>query len=126
MALPELATGCPVLTSVTVEVGRLDPSIEAALYFFCAEGLANTAKHASASCARISVRAGQSEVVAEVIDDGVGGANPHGSGLRGLADRVEALGGSIDVVSPVGHGTVIEVRLPIERPVSDQVDGRYH
>jgi hypothetical protein len=112
-ALPSLAAGMPVTTGVTVEVGRLDAAVEAGLYFFCAEGLANVVKHASASQVRIRVRAEPGAVVAEVVDDGTGGADPEGSGLRGLRDRIEALGGTLKVGSDDDWGGVrLVARIP--------------
>lgn len=115
-ALPSLAAGMPVTTGVTVEVGRLDAAVEAGLYFFCAEGLANVVKHASASQVRITVRAEPGAVVAEVVDDGTGGAEPEGLGLRGLRDRIEALGGTLTVGSGDDRGGVrLVARVPEER-----------
>jgi signal transduction histidine kinase len=111
-AIPQLAAGCPVPTQVTTAVGRLDPTVEAGVYFFCAEGLANAAKHASAHNVRVTVRAGPGEVVAEVADDGVGGADPEGSGLRGLSDRIAALGGTLEVIAPTPHGVRLLAHIP--------------
>jgi len=92
---------------------RLPEPVEAAAYFLIAEALTNVAKYAHASVARISVSAGEGSVVVEVSDDGVGGADPSsGSGLRGLADRVEALGGSLEVSSPDGAGTALRAEIP--------------
>ena len=72
------------------------------------------AKYAEASIVRVRVEASDTRVVVEVTDDGVGGADPsRGSGLRGLADRVEALGGSLDVVSPAGAGTSLRAEIPV-------------
>ncbi len=89
--------------------------MEVATYYVVSEALTNTAKHAGASRAEISLEERDDTLRLRVRDDGVGGAEPQGgSGLIGLRDRVEALGGSIDVISPVGHGTVIDVSLPIE------------
>jgi signal transduction histidine kinase len=113
-ALPALAAGCPVPTAVSVDVGRLAPATEAALYFFCAEALANAAKHSYATRVRVTVRAEEATVVAEVVDDGVGGADPRGSGLRGLADRIEALGGTLAVAATVPHGVRLAARVPAE------------
>jgi signal transduction histidine kinase len=113
-ALPPLA-GLPVPTEVTVDVGRLDPAIEAGLCFFCAGGLTNAAKHASATQVRITVREDQGDVVAEVLDDGVGGADPHGSGLLGLKDRIEALDGTLDVLRAAPHGVRVVARVPTDR-----------
>jgi PAS domain S-box-containing protein len=92
---------------------RLPEPVEAAAYFLIAEALTNVAKYAHASVARITVSTGGGSVVVEVSDDGVGGADPAtGSGLRGLADRVEALGGSLEVTSPDGAGTSLRADIP--------------
>jgi PAS domain S-box-containing protein len=92
---------------------RLPAAIEVAVYFLVSEALTNAAKHAGASSVIVSVRQDERALWAEVADDGRGGADAEGSGLRGLADRVEALGGRLDVVSPPGDGTVIRARLPL-------------
>jgi len=94
---------------------RLPEPVEAAAYFLVAEALTNVAKYAHASEARINVSASEESVVVEVSDDGVGGADPaSGSGLRGLADRVEALGGSLEVSSSDGAGTSLRAAIPVE------------
>ena len=86
---------------------------EAAAYFVCSEGLANVAKYAEASGARIAIDAADQRLVVRVADDGRGGADPsRGSGLRGLADRVAALGGALSVDSPPGGGTRLTAELP--------------
>jgi PAS domain S-box-containing protein len=92
---------------------RLPEALEVAVYFLVSEALTNAAKHADATSVAVSVRRHDGALYAQVADDGCGGADPAGSGLRGLADRVEALGGRLDVVSPPGEGTVIRARLPI-------------
>ena len=80
-----------------------------------AEALTNVAKYAHASMVRVHVAASEASVCVEVSDDGVGGADPSvGSGLRGLADRVEALGGSLGVVSPAGAGTSLRAEIPFQ------------
>ena len=97
---------------------RLPEPIEAGAYYLIAEALTNVTKYAHASIVRLRVDACDARVIVEISDDGVGGANPAGgSGLRGLADRVDALGGSIDVVSPAGAGTSLraEIRSPTGR-----------
>lgn len=89
-----------------ISVGRLDPAIEAAVYFLCSEALANAAKHAEATRVTIGVTRSGDQLVVEVADNGVGGADPtRGTGLRGLADRVEALGGRLSVESLPRRGT---------------------
>ena len=92
---------------------RLPTSVEAAAYYVIAEALTNIAKYAQASVARVHVSRENGRALVEVFDDGVGGANAAGgSGLRGLADRVEALDGTLEVVSPPGGGTRIRAALP--------------
>jgi PAS domain S-box-containing protein len=99
---------------------RLPEAVEAGAYYLVAEALTNVTKYARASTARIRVAASGETVVVEVSDDGVGGADPAaGSGLRGLADRVEALGGSLEVSSPAGGGTALRARIPLRGVGSD-------
>jgi signal transduction histidine kinase len=74
--------------------------------------MANAAKHARAGALSIDARLEEDRLVLRVADDGAGGARPEGSGMRGMADRVSALGGLMTVSSPVGHGTSIEASLP--------------
>jgi signal transduction histidine kinase len=113
-ALASLAEQAPVPVHVTVEGSRLPPRVEAAAYFLCSEALANIAKHASASRVSVSVIPGDRQVRVEVDDDGVGGADAgRGTGLRGLADRVEALGGTLRVESPAGEGTRLIADIPL-------------
>ncbi len=102
----------PVALDVRVE--RLPGELEAAVYFVCAEGLANVAKYASASRARLEVAARDGRVTVVVADDGIGGADTtRGTGLQGLADRVEALGGTLGVASPAGGGTRLAAEIPL-------------
>ncbi|TWD84734.1 histidine kinase/DNA gyrase B/HSP90-like ATPase [Kribbella amoyensis] len=94
---------------------RYPSSVEVAAYYVVSEALTNTAKHADAAQAEVVIEEEDGALRLRVGDDGTGGAEPgYGSGLVGLRDRVEALGGSIDVTSPSGRGTVIEVSLPID------------
>jgi signal transduction histidine kinase len=89
------------------------PSVQACMYFVCAEALTNVAKYASASHVAISVRSSAGGIVVEVEDDGVGGADPdRGTGLRGLADRIEAFGGTLTVDSLPGRGTHLIAVIP--------------
>ena len=102
----------PVRLSVQMD-GRLPESVEVAAYYVVSECLANVAKHASASDVTVSVVRDRDRLRVEVADDGVGGADTEaGSGLRGLADRVEALDGRLRVWSPVGHGTRLQADIP--------------
>jgi signal transduction histidine kinase len=104
---------------VDLKVGtrsRYPAPLEVAAYYVVSEALTNTAKHAGASRAEVSLEERGDALRLSVRDDGAGGAEPRGgSGLIGLHDRVEALGGSILVISPVGHGTAIYASLPLER-----------
>jgi PAS domain S-box-containing protein len=113
-ALEMLAGRVPIPVEVDVPDERLPESVEAAAYYLIAEALTNVTKYAEASAVRIRLAAGDGNVVVEVSDDGVGGADPAtGSGLRGLADRVEALGGSLEVASPAGAGTTLHADIPM-------------
>jgi signal transduction histidine kinase len=111
----ELAGRSPIPVEVAVPGGRFPPAIEAAAYFVCAESLTNVAKHASASVARIRIAHEHGRLTVVVADDGVGGADPsRSSGLRGLSDRIEALGGALAVDSPPGGGTRVIAALPCD------------
>ena len=109
-------------STVPVELGavpaeRLPPPVEAAAYFVVAEALTNVARYADADRAEISVSGADAAIVVAVSDDGVGGADPAaGSGLRGLADRVAALDGRLEVESPPGEGTTVRATLPLAAP----------
>jgi signal transduction histidine kinase len=112
-ALDELARHASVPVAVEVPDGRFAPAQELVAYFVCSEALANVAKYADASQVRVTVVASEDALRVWVADDGVGGADARrGSGLRGLADRVEALGGRLRVESPPGGGTRVEAILP--------------
>jgi signal transduction histidine kinase len=112
-ALAALADRSPVPVTVTaVPPGRLPSRVEETAYYVASEALANAAKHARATAVSISARRLDGDLLVEVGDDGVGGADPDGSGLRGLADRVAALDGRLLVQSPAGKGTCITVELP--------------
>ena len=109
----ELAGRSPVTVEVAVPPARFAPAIEAAAYFVCAESLTNVAKHAGASQVRIGITQEDGWLTVVVADDGTGGADPsRSSGLRGLSDRVEALGGRLAVDSPPGGGTRVMAALP--------------
>jgi signal transduction histidine kinase len=102
----------PVRLSVTLD-GRLPEPIEVAAYYVVSESLANIGKHARATSVSIDVARTGSTLVVEVVDDGVGGADTeHGSGLRGLADRVEAHGGRLRIWSPANGGTRLRAEMP--------------
>jgi signal transduction histidine kinase len=113
-ALESVAARSPVPAALRYDVsGVLPPAVELAAYFVVSEALTNVAKYAQATAAAVHVTKVGGRVVVEVTDDGVGGAAANGgSGLRGLADRVEALDGHLHVVSPRGHGTTVTAELP--------------
>ena len=87
--------------------------VEAAAYYVVAEALANVQKHADAHSVVVKATVDAEELLVEVGDDGTGGADPGGDGLRGLVDRVEALGGSLEVDSPTGRGTRVRATFPV-------------
>jgi signal transduction histidine kinase len=114
VALESLAatSAVPVELKVTFE-GRVDEPLEVAAYYVVSESLTNVAKHACAGSASVEVVRLDGKLVIEVIDDGVGGADTErGTGLRGLADRVEALGGRLRIWTPRGGGTRVRAELP--------------
>ena len=112
-ALTSLTGRSPVPVQLSVLPERLPAFLEAAVYFTCSEALANIAKHAHASTVTIEVARDDRTLRVVVADDGVGGASlARGSGLVGLKDRAEALGGRLTVTSPVGAGTIIQVLIP--------------
>ena len=115
-AVEMLAGRAPVPVEIAELPGeRLPEAVEAGAYYLIAEALTNAAKYAGASAVRVRVAAREEVVRVEVSDDGIGGADPaSGSGLRGLADRVAALGGSLDVASPPGAGTTLVAEIPVE------------
>jgi signal transduction histidine kinase len=113
-ALRRLASSSAVDVEIAVDARRLAPGVEVAAYFVCAEGLANMTKYAAASHARIDVRRADGSIRVTVADDGVGGARAaEGGGLRGLADRVQAHGGTLRIDSPPGRGTRLVAEIPL-------------
>jgi signal transduction histidine kinase len=113
-ALASLARRSAVPVELAVPAERLPAEVEAAAYFICSEALANVAKYASPSRVVVRVTADGRAALVEIFDDGVGGADPaQGSGLRGLADRVEALDGTLRLESPPGGGTCLAAELPL-------------
>jgi signal transduction histidine kinase len=115
-ALDALAARAPVPVELTVDPnGRLPEPVEAAAYYVVAEALTNVAKYASATVVNVKVEHSRGQVLLTVCDDGIGGANAaQGSGLRGLSDRVEAIGGEMEISSPRGVGTTLRARMPCE------------
>ena len=112
-ALASLAERSPIpVTLAVASSDRLPARVEETAYYVASEALANAAKHAHASAVTITARRRGDGLVVEIGDDGVGGADPDGSGLRGLADRVAALDGHLQVSSPAGEGTCVIAELP--------------
>jgi signal transduction histidine kinase len=112
-AISALADRTPLHVNVAVDLAERPPRVvETAAYFVAAEALANAGKHAGATRVDIDVREAASDLVVEVVDDGSGGADAAGNGLRGLARRVEALDGRLDVISPSGGPTTIRAVMP--------------
>ena len=121
-AVDSLAARAPV--DVRVEIGsmRFSPVIEGAVYFTISEALTNIAKYADASGALVRAGWRDDELTVEIADDGIGGADASsGTGLRGLADRLASIDGSLEVVSPVGGGTRLVARIPVPAPVPTAV-----
>jgi signal transduction histidine kinase len=115
-AIESLATGSSVPIELDVCGEELPEAIAAAAYFVVAECLANAGRYGQACSATVQIRSGDDELRIEVADDGVGGADPaKGTGLRGLADRVEVLGGRLEVDSPAGGGTRVMAVVPLDR-----------
>jgi PAS domain S-box-containing protein len=113
-AVEALTARAPIPTAFAVPEDRFPAAVEAAAYFVISEALANVAKHADAATARVDVAVEEETLAVEVTDDGRGGAVAGaGSGLRGLEDRVGALGGTLTVRSEPGEGTRIEAHLPL-------------
>ena len=123
-ALDALAQRSPVPVELAVELSRRPPaSVEAAIYFLVSEALANVAKYAAADEVRVVVDGDESVVTVVVEDDGVGGADPaHGSGLRGLSDRIAALDGRLQIDSGPEGGTRLTATIPLGS--ADAEDGR--
>jgi len=113
-AVDDLADRMPIPVRLTqpAPVGALPAPVETAAYLVVAEALTNAVKHSGAAGVDVSLERSAQRLRVEVRDDGVGGASDAGSGLRGLADRVDGLGGRFSVVSPVGRGTVLVAELP--------------
>ena len=114
VAIAELAAAFPVPVTLRT-AGDLDTDVlhDSALYFVCSEALANVAKHAKATTVDVHLRRVDGRVELEVHDDGVGGADAFsGSGLRGLRDRAEAVGGTLEVESLTGRGTLVRATVP--------------
>ena len=113
-AVAALAARSPVRVDVSVEGERPSPAVESAAYFVAAEALANAGKHAEATRVDVRIMRSQGRLVVEVTDDGRGGADPSGTGLSGLRRRVEALDGTLQVVSPQDGPTTVRAEMPCE------------
>ena len=121
-AVESLADRTSVDVSVDIGSERYAPVVEGAAYFVISEALTNVTKYARATRAVVRVRGLADHVSIEVDDDGIGGADPRsGSGLRGLADRLSALDGTIAIESPPGGGTRIAAQIPTDHPMPDPV-----
>ena len=122
-AIEDLAKRSPVPVETADHPGRYDFAVESTLYFVSSEALANVAKHARADHVTIDLTEGASGPVLRIEDDGVGGARVgEYSGLRGLADRLEALGGSLVVDGRRGQGTSVTASVPGERARPPQAE----
>jgi signal transduction histidine kinase len=116
-ALRALVERAPIAVDLTTSaVPRLPAPVEATAYHVVAEALTNAMKHAGTGRVRVAVAHGDGHVRVEVADDGRGGADPAGSGLRGLTDRVRALDGDLVVRGGPGHGTSVTAVLPWGAP----------
>jgi PAS domain S-box-containing protein len=112
-----LRSAVPVDVHIDLDTARFEEPVEVAAYYVASEALTNTAKHAHASRAEVRVSRRDGWLELSVTDDGLGGADAsRGSGLTGLVDRVEAIGGTIQIDSPPDGGTAIKVKLPTKRP----------
>ncbi len=114
-ALDALAARAPLPVEIVGPDCQLPPAIEAAAYYVVSESLANVTKYARASSVKVRVACSNGNALVEVVDDGIGGADPvRGSGLRGLADRVASLSGKLAVDSPRGAGTRVRAEIPLK------------
>ena len=113
-AVRELAERCPVPVEADLELpGRLPPEIESTAYFVVSEALTNAVRHAAASRIQVSGRLAGQRLALAIVDDGSGGADPSlGTGMRGLADRVAVVAGTLEVTSPRGGPTTVRIDLP--------------
>jgi signal transduction histidine kinase len=120
-AVRAVAAATPLTVIVDIPPVRLPEAIEAGAYFVCAEAIANAVKHARATRVVVEARTASGSLRMTISDDGVGSADAEGSGLRGLRDRVQLLGGTLTVTSPSGGGTRVAAVVPIETPGSRPV-----
>ena len=125
-ALKALARRSAVRVTLDVAIETdLPDSVEVAAYYVTAEALANAAKHAQASEVAVRARTADENLYLSIRDDGIGGADSRkGSGIIGLKDRIDVLGGKMTVSSPVGSGTAIDVTIPVAMPSPESHGGR--
>lgn len=113
-ALKALVRRSPIPVKLDVGIsGRLAKPVELGVYYVASEALANVAKHADATAVSVSLETRDSSLYLSVCDDGIGGANPGGTGLTGLRERIEVLGGALRLISPRGRGTLVQLELPL-------------
>ena len=113
-ALEALAERAATPVQIDASANRYPPTVEAAAYFVAAEALTNVDRYAAATRAVVTVTTDEHQLLIEITDDGVGGADQaKGSGLSGLDDRVAALGGELTVSSPTGRGTTVRASIPL-------------
>jgi signal transduction histidine kinase len=124
LALRALVLKSPIPVQLTIDQRERPPaSIETAAYYVVSEALANAIRYSHGSEIGITIEVEDRDLCASVVDDGVGGASPTpGSGLAGLIDRVDALGGRFDLDSPIGRGTRISIAIPLEGPLSRRME----
>jgi signal transduction histidine kinase len=116
-ALESLTVSCEMPVTLEVEADGLPDDVELAAYFIVSESLTNARKYAEAKTVRIRVAPVAEGLLVEIADDGSGGADPaSGTGLRGLADRIDSLGGRLEIDSEPGAGTRVSARLPVPTP----------
>jgi len=114
VALESMVARAPLPVRLHVELdGRVQEPLEVAAYYVVSESLANIGKHAQATAASVNIGRENGSIVVEIVDNGIGGADTErGTGLRGLADRIEALGGRLRVWTPAGGGTRVKAEIP--------------
>ncbi len=124
-ALKSLARQSVIPLELDLRAGRRLPEhVEVAAYYAVSEALTNAAKHAHASAVHVELDIPGAILQLAIRDDGIGGADPaHGSGIAGLSDRIEALGGTLEITSPTGSGTTLLIKIPAEDPISPQSPG---
>jgi signal transduction histidine kinase len=121
-ALKALARRSAIPVELHIQPQRqLPEQLEVAAYYVITEALANAAKHAHASIIHVELQTTNTTVQLAIHDDGIGGADPnHGSGLIGLSDRIAALGGTLQITSPAGNGTTLQIEIPLEHQSSTE------